>query len=215
LVQRRAIIDAYWNVREQMARYHAIGQAIEQFDEIAPLLLASSEKPGVADWMVWLQSARHAAAADAAEARIQALERQFVLTQLAQRPISQSWLQPSTPPHAGGYRMKLDVQPPTVRDAPTVRRAATNIPLMQEALAERATGVVAADAASAAAIARVQSGRPAVPEALRAINEQLAQTLAFLATLSDYNRQIADYATNVLSPETPAETLAGALVQKE
>ncbi len=208
--QRRAVIEAYWSVREQTARYHALGQAIEQLDEIAPLLLSSSEKPGAADAMVWLLSARRAAAADAAEARIAALERQFALTELARRPVSQSWLLPSTPPHAGGYRMKLDAQSQAVRESTVVRRAATSIPLVQEALAERATGVVAADTASAAAIAQVQSGRPAVPEALRAIAEQLDQTLAFLATLSDYNRQIADYATSVLPPETTAETLAGA-----
>jgi hypothetical protein len=211
--QRRALIDVYWSVREQTARYHVLTREVEQLDEIAALLLNASGDPGAAEAMLRLQSARRAAAADAADAHVGALVRQFALTEIAGRPVSVEWLLPATAPHAGGYELKLDLQPQAARDSTTVRRAAASIPLVQAALAERATGVIAADTACAGALVQMEAGRPAAVTSISAIRDQADQTLAFLAALSEYNRLIADYVTSVLPPETPGETLCRALVK--
>lgn len=214
-LQRRALIDAYWNVREQAARYHVLMHEIEQLDEIAALLLNVSSDPEAADAMLRLRSARCAAAADAADAHASAMMRQFVLTELAGRPVSVEWLLPATAPHAGGYQLKLDMQPQAVRDSAAVRRAAASIPLVQAALAERAAGVIAADTACAGTLVEMQSGRPAAAASISAIRDQADQTLAFLASLTEYNRLIADYVAGVVPPDTPSPILASALVKGE
>ena len=69
-----------------------------------------------------------------------------------------------------------------------------------------------AHTARAAAVASSSDANARSIELLLAsVNRQTRQTLAFLDTLTDYNRAIADYALTVLPPETPGDELAAAL----
>ena len=118
----------------------------------------------------------------------------------------------STPPHAGPYLPRLEDQPAEVAASGVVRRRASVLPRLGEAVRQYATAVVEADAARVAAAERFATGEASLGAMHRAIDRQTDHTLAFLRSLSDYNRAIAAYALAVLPPNVPAKTLVSALV---
>ena len=88
------------------------------------------------------------------------------------------------------------------------------IPAMGDSVQQHATAVVESDAARAVATEKYRAGGASIDSVLESVGQQTEQTVAFLETLTDYNRAIADYALAVLPPAAPAEKLASALVVK-
>ncbi|MBU4398417.1 MAG: hypothetical protein KKE86_03675, partial [Planctomycetes bacterium] len=123
-----------------------------------------------------------------------------------------AWPLASTVPHSGEYLLKLDAQPQSLIDTWPVRRLAATIPGQCENVRQHAAAVVEAETARVAAAEKYRSGSTAVDQVLETVAAQTEQTSAFLDSLTEYNRSIAEYALTVLPPSTPADKLVSALV---
>jgi hypothetical protein len=122
------------------------------------------------------------------------------------------WLLPTTTPHGGGYHLKNDVQPAALNDSFTFRRGVLVVPSTHATLVELARTVVLADAARAATAARFDQGTAGLDKLIAAIEMETDQTRQFLATLTQYNLEIADYALAVMPASAPVNAIVGALI---
>ncbi|MGH7193779.1 MAG: hypothetical protein ACREJM_09635, partial [Candidatus Saccharimonadales bacterium] len=209
---RRAVIAAYWRARERIAAFQIRQQQREQLNALQAAALRQSNQPGAAEAMLRLQTARLAAEAGAVETQVAVLASQFDLAQALRRPLSGAWPLPTTPPHAGHFRLKLDTQPATVVQSPLVRRLTPDIPTLYEALLRRAEAVVAADAARAEISSRCESGEALLDPAIAITARTAEEALSVLADQTGYNVQFAEYVFAVAPPTLAAGELAGLLV---
>jgi len=209
---RGELIEAFWAARQRAAEYEVLAMHADWLEELLPFALARRNQPGGPEEMLRLQAARHAARAYRLEMQMRLMEAQFELTRSGGLPLDAAWLLPATTPHAGPYLLNLAAQPPLVVGSWPVKRLAATIPALTASLQDRSAAVIEADSARAAATAAYQSGQRSIDHVLAAINLQTAETQAFLATLTDYNRGIAHYVLTVVSPAIPADQLAEALV---
>jgi hypothetical protein len=203
---RRELIGAYWLVRQRAAEYQVLAQQVQLFEDLL-LVPQDAEHPAG----LRLSVAREGTEAALLEAHAALLEAQFELATRMGRESDATWPMPNTVPCSDPYPLKLDAQPGRLTESWPMRRLAAMIPGLGEGLRRRAAAVVEADAARAAAASSSADDRSIEP-LLSCIRRQTEQTLAFLATLTDYNRAIAEYALTVLPPETPPDELAAALM---
>jgi hypothetical protein len=203
---RFGLVAAYWQVREEAAQYQAILEQSEWLDAVREEGTEGAEAGERSPDGLRLESARLAAEAELHEAHASLVRSQFELAVHLGRSLEDVWPMAATPPHAGPYLAKLDGQPREVAESWTVRRRAAVLPGLGEAVRQRATAVVEADAARAAADGF------SLEALLRSIRDQASATSAFLQALTAYNRAIAAYALSVLPPDVPADTLVSALV---
>ncbi len=209
---RRGAIEAYWLAAERAAKCRALQQQVQWLRELGPLALDRGGRPGGSGQMLRLHAAQRAGEADLLDAQVGLLEAQFELTRRAGRPLDSAWLLPATPPHAGPYDLKLDARPKELVQSRPARRLAAVIPALGASIQEQAGAVVEVDSARAAAAAAFVSKTGLADSPLPSIRCQTAQTLAFLETLTAYNRAIAEYVLLVLDPAIPADQLVQTLV---
>ncbi len=74
--------------------------------------------------------------------------------------------------------------------------------------------MVEADQARVAAAEKYRTGAATIDQAIDGVAAQTEQIDAFLDSLTEYNRAIAEYALMVLPPATPADKLVASLVVK-
>ena len=203
--ERRGLIKTYWLLRQRAAEYLLLAEQVKLFEDLSG---RDDEQPGA----LRLHSARTAAEAALREAHIGLLEAQFALATRIGRVSYPAWPTASTIPHAGRYLLKLEAQPRQLVESWPLRRLAAVIPGLAGSVRQRATAVVEAEAARAAATASYRSGGQSIERVLDSIDRQTAETLAFLQAVTDYNCEIAEYALTVLPPNTPSEKLMAALV---
>ncbi|HWB08129.1 MAG TPA: hypothetical protein VG826_02705 [Pirellulales bacterium] len=209
---KRALVQAYWGGREQIAAAQVVAQEADLLKSLQAAALSLHDQPGGAEAMLRLRTAQLSADAAEQEAAIGVLSGQFDLAQLMRRPPTGPWPWPVTPPHAGGYRLKLDEQSSAVQQVSLVRQVSKAIPARQEILQRHADAVVAADAARVEFALGFEQGTRRLSDALAAVRELSNETLAFLDAQTQYNVQFADYVMAVAPPGTPDATLAGVLV---
>jgi hypothetical protein len=208
---RRAVIDAFWLVRQRAAEYQVLAEQGQWLEELELNTPDHSGGPPATR----LRVTRLANEAALQEARIALMEAQFELAVRIGRATGSVWPLASTVPHSGGYLLKLDAQPRQLAESWPWRRLVALIPGLGDTLQRQATAVVEADAARAAAIARYHSGGQSIEPVLAAIARQTAQTVALLQTLTAYNRAIAEYVLTVLPPQTPSDQLAREMTESE
>lgn len=209
---RLPAIDAYWEAREKLARTQVILEQIGQLDVLAPSVLERRNDPTGPLDMLRLRAAKEASAAELQRALGELLIAEYQLTTLSGYAANESWIRPTTVPHAGGYKLKLESQPARIAGTPAIQRLAETVPGQHTVFTDRAAAVVMADEARATAIHDYQLGAGSIDDVLATIAEETSETDAFLSALTDYNQSIAEYVTTVLSSETPPAKLAGALV---
>jgi hypothetical protein len=209
---RRSVIDAYWIARQRLAEYQVLVGQGELIEQLVQAVLDHRQQPSGSLDMLRLQAARLAGEADRTAAQVELLQSQFELTRRVGRPLDGPWLVPSTAPHAGPYRLKLDEQRPELVQQPSMRRLSAAVPALNDALQEQAAAVVEADSARAAATTAYQLGGRGIEQLLTCVRSQTVETFAFLQTLTGYNRAIAEYALTVLPPAIPGEQLVQTLV---
>jgi hypothetical protein len=210
--ERRAVVGSYWRTRENIAQYQALVIELEQIDILNPIVLRMRQTAGGPEAMLRLRVARSSLKAQLAETRIALSINQFQLTQLVHRSLDGPWLLPTTSPHGGGYRLKSDAQPAALADSFTFRRGVLVVPSTHATLIELARTVVLADAARAAIAARFDQGTVGLDKLVSAIEMETDQTRQFLALLTQYNLEIADYALAVMPSSAPVNAVVGALV---
>jgi hypothetical protein len=211
---RQATIDAYWLVRQRAAQYQLFIEEAEFFSAIFPVALEHRGEPSGAADMLQLQVAQLAAKAAADDALAALVEAQYALALRIGAVADATWPLASTVPHSGSYLLKLEVQPPNVVQSWPVRRLAATVPELGESVRQHATAVVEADAARSDAAEKYRLGAATISQTLESIAAQSEQTMAFVNSLTAYNRAIAEYALTVLPPGTPADKLVAALVIK-
>ena len=209
---RRGAIEAYWLAAQRAAACRALQQQVQWLRELGPLALDRGARPGGSGQMLRLHAAQRAGEADLLDAQVGLLEAQFELTRLGGRPLDSAWLLPATPPHAGPYDLKLDARPKELAQSRPARRLAAVIPALGASIQDQAGAVVEVDSARAAAAAAYLAKTGLADPILPCIRCQTAQTLAFLDTLTAYNRAIAEYVLLVLDPAIPADQLVQTLV---
>lgn len=212
---RRALIGVYWQARQMMAEHQMLVMHHDWLEELAPFALEHRNQRGGPEEMLRLRAARLAVKASLLEAELRLLETQFELTQVAGLPLESAWLLPVTAPHAGPYRLKLSSQPAQLAASLPVKQLATTIPALSANLQARAVAVVEADSVRAAATTAYEAGGYPLDGVLAVINQQTTETRAFLATLTEYNREIAAYLLTVAPPNVPLERLVEAMVVKK
>lgn len=211
-LDRRALIQAYWRTCEELAALQVTKQEAELLRRLESAALRLRQQPGGAEAMLHLHTSQLASQAAIEECMAGLLNAQFALAQLMRRPLEGPWPLPTTAPHAGGYRLKLDAQPATLLQSTVVRQIATTLPLEHEVLQARANAVVNADAARVETALGVEAGQRSLNEAVDAVQYLVEETLAFLDMQTTYNLAFADYVIAVAPPGTSAATLAGVLV---
>lgn len=209
---RRAVIVAYWRGRGRIAACQIRQQQQQQLAALQAAALKLRDQPNAAEAMLRLQTALLAAEAGAIETQVAILASQFELAQAMRRPLAGDWPWPTTPPHAGHFRLKLETQPAALVQAMPVRQLARDIPTLYEALLRRAEAVVAADAARADISARCETGEALVDPAILVTAQTAEESLSLLADQTDYNVHFADYVLAVAPPTLGAQQLAGLLV---
>ncbi len=211
---RRATIEAYWLVRQRTAEYQVLAGQVELLDGLVPAVLERRSQPTGAADMLRLHSAQLNGRAALREAQIALIKSQYALALRIGALAETAWPLASTSPHTGSYLLKLEAQPRGLAESWPVRRLAATLPGLGENVQSRAAMAIEADAARAETVQQYTSGGATIDQTLGAIAEQAEQTTAFLVSLTDYNRAIAEYATTVLPAGTPSDKLAAALVTK-
>ncbi len=150
--------------------------------------------------------------ADLQDTEAALIEAEFELALNTQSVGEGVWPLPATAPHAGRYLLNLEAQPPSFVQSWPTRRLAAAIPTFSTSVQEHASAVVAADAARTKALEQYLSGNLPIEQALEEVQRQTRQTFAFLQTLTDYNRTIAQYALMVLPADASPAKIASALV---
>lgn len=209
---RRSTIDAYWVACQRAAEFRVWAEQSQLFEQFVPLVLDHREKPTGPLDMLRLRAVSLASEAEAALARVELVHAQFELTRRAGQALDGPWLIPSTVPHAGPYRLKLDAQPAQLAKQPAVQQLAASIPALAGALEEQAAVVVEADSARAAAAEAYQRNGRGIALLLTCTRSQTVETLVFLKMLSSYNGKIAGYALAVFPSAVSNEQLVQALV---
>ncbi|MCL6502527.1 MAG: hypothetical protein K6T86_07565 [Pirellulales bacterium] len=203
-------LAAYWSAQQHAARLAVLGQQAEQLASLrheVTRLLTSGQVPAVAgDPVLSLWAAEQGARADVCDAEAEWAKAQLALAQQLFRAQGSEEYVPSTAPHAGSYRLKLEAQRDSVAQRSDVQRLAQEIPATHSTLVQQAAAVVAADAHRAAV------SPEAIEEALAATRRLTTETLAFLQSVTEYNLRIGDYALAVLGEAAPPERLEAALV---
>lgn len=206
---RGELLAAYWTAQERAARLAVLAQQVEQLSALrheAIGLVASGQAVEGGDPVLSLWAAEQAAKADVCDARAAWAAAQFMLTQRLRGAERLTWYVPSTAPHAGSYRLKLESQPASVSQQLGVQRLVREIPTLHSVMVDQASAVVAADAHRAA------TPGGSFEESIAATRRLTAETLAFLGTVREYNEKIAEYAIAVLGADASADRLAAALV---
>ncbi len=209
---RLATIRAYWLLRRRAAQYQILAEQTEFYEALMPVVLQHRNEPTGAADMLRLNAAQLAARAELGRSRVALVEAQFALALRIGAADEAAWPLASTVPHSGEYLLKLDAQPQSLLDTWPVRRLAATIPGQSENVRQHAAAVVEAETARVAAAEKYRLGSIAVDRVLETVAAQTEQTAAFLDSLTDYNRSIAEYALTVLPPSTPADKLVSALV---
>lgn len=208
--QRQPALETYWAASMRLAEYRVYRQRIGLLDDLVQVVtLGAASTPAA---IVRLKAARLAADADLLEAEVRLTAAQFDLTQRAARPLEGPWLLPTTPPHAGPYQMRLELQDRRLAESWAMRRLAATIPALSEDLGRRARSIVESDRRRVETTAAYRSRELPFVRVLDAVEQQSGETLEFLGALLAYNQSIAEYAMAVVPPAIPEEKLVATLV---
>lgn len=209
---RSALLAAYWTARQHMAAHQLVAEQAAQLKALEPTVFALRSRPAGAEAMVRLRAAQLSVEAARLTARAELLVDQWWLAQHAGQSLDGAWPLPSTTPHGGGYQLRAEAQATAVTRSASLRRAVAAVPAWHRSLQERAAAVISADATRARAMGQFESGQTDLEAPLEAIEWQVAHSQAFLAALTSYNEEIADYALAVTPSATSGKALAGMLV---
>lgn len=209
---RRAVIGSYWEARDRIAALEIRVQQASHLAGLQAAALAGRNAPDGAEAMLRLRAARLATDAAVAESQAAVLASQFELAAQTRRPLTGAWPWPTTPPHAGNYRLKTETLSEAIRQTPTARWLTTAIPAIYQVLLQRAAAVIEAEEARALATSHCEAGHAPLDEAIAATEHAADEAVAFLASQTNYNQRFADYVLAVAPPDVSDATLAGVLV---
>lgn len=195
------VVHGYWRLVEALGAYRAAFDAVTRLGlqvrpEDAPMLRAAQAAA---------QAALQAAAARATVAQHELGEAALV-NPASGLPI------PADLPHVGGYRTGFDEVYAMRGVLPQARLLHRVLPVRRQAIEARAAAVQAAEDALQAIAEAYAAGRADLAAVLAAVDHWTGQRQAFLATVCQYNHDIADYALAVSGPVVASQSLVSMLI---
>jgi hypothetical protein len=200
--QQLEVAHGYWNVFQTVAGYHF---CLEHSQQLARLKPADNEPASV-------RLARASATAMLSQSELEATRAQCELARLVRLPAGAALPLPADRPLVGPYRTyfhEMFAGRPAPEPAALMDRI---LPIRLQAIDDLAVAVQAAEDALLAATEDHQNGRASAAVQIAAGEELLGQRRAFLQTVCDYNRNIADYGLAVTGPATNPQTLTAMLI---
>jgi hypothetical protein len=209
----RGLIESYWLARQRAAEYQLCLQQLELLQGLDALADAQGAAPR-REPSLRRRALELAMTATALEAQVALDDADYELATRMGQAETAAYAPPKTVPYCGPYRLNLEsLSPELVRSWP-IRRLSEAIPRLYKTVERRAAAVVQADGLRAKYTQRYSKGEISADLVLDAINRQGEETRAFLTTLTDYNRAIAQYAAAVLPANIPNDTLLAVLGTK-
>ena len=197
--QQLEMTRAYWRLAQAVAEYHFCLDHSEQLERIKP----AGDEPAS------LRLARASAAAMLSQAELEATSAQCELARLVRLAPGAPLPLPADRPHVGPYRTNFQElfagrTPP--EPAALMERI---LPIRRQAVDDQAAAVQAAEDVLAAAAEQSDQRRGRLATCSQ---ELLRQQRAFIHTVCDYNRNIAEYGLAVAGPATSPQALAAMLI---
>ena len=205
--QRQRQIDAvhaYRRLAEATGEYHV---GYERQQRLASL------RAGI-DEAAELRTAQAVAAAQLREAELQVITAQHDLAEILLLAAGTPLPLPADQPLVGPYRTRFS-ELFAGRMAPQrAQMLDQTLPLRASAVESHAAALTAAEDALDAAIELQASGQGHLADIIAALDGQVRQQRAFLAAVSRYNHDIADYALVVVPPQTAPAVLVSTLIKQ-
>jgi len=195
-------VHAYWRLAQAVAEYHFCLDYVQGLEKL---------KDG-AEKNVSLRLIRTSATAQLREAEIVAVRTQHELAELINLPHDAPRPLAADRPHVGAYRTSFN-ELFAGRTPPEPARLAERIlPLQHQVIDDRTAAVQAAEDALVAVEENYQSGRANAATVASCGRELLRRRQAFIRSVCDYNRNIANYGFNVVGPAASPQTLVAILI---
>ena len=200
--QQLEIARGYWRLVQTVAAYHFCLEHSQQLGRIKP----AGNDPAS------LRLARASATAMLSQSELEATAAQCELARLVRLPVGAALPLPADRPHVGPYRTNFH-ELFAGRTAPEPAALMDKIlPIRLQAIDDLAIAVQAAEDALVSATDDRQSGRADIAVWIAASEELLGQRRAFIQTVCDYNRNIAEYGLAVAGPTMTPQTLTAMLI---
>jgi len=202
--RRLWIVQAYWKVAAGFASVRCGTEALERLELVAP----GADPHDRAT----LDVAAAAARADLADARARLNTAQQELVDLARLPVGEPLPWPVDRPLADPYQTHFDAIFANRIATGRVRAIVRSLPARHEALAARATAVLAAEKAMAMAEADHAKGKRPIEAVIAAHAALVGQQEDFLEAVRTYNLEIAEYAMAVAELSLPDDQFVAMLI---
>jgi hypothetical protein len=200
--QQLKIAQAYWRLSTAQADYH---WAVDQRNKLAHYTKSHTGAPGTL-------SARAAARADVRDTQLAVVQAQQELADLVGSGASETLPLASDRPHVGDYRTYYETIFNNRTPAPRIRLIHRTLSVRRKAIDAHGEAIVAAGHALEDSGAEFQTSGQGLPTLLAAWDQLKKQRRAFMATVRDYNNEIAEYLFAVAPPGTSDKTLVSKLI---
>jgi hypothetical protein len=202
--RRLWIVQAYWKGAVSFAAVRCATEALERLELVAP----GADPHDRAT----LDVATAAARADLADARARLNTAQQELVDLARLPVGEPLPWPVDRPLADPYQTQFEAIFANRIATGRVRAIVRSLPARHEALAARATAVLAAEKAMAMAEADHAKGNRPIEAVIAAHAALVSQQDDFLEAVRTYNLEIAEYAMAVAELSLPDDQFVSMLI---
>ena len=200
--QQLELTRAYWHLVQAVAGYRFCLDHAQQIERAKP----ASNEPAE------LRLARASTAAMLLQAESEAVGSQYELARLMRLPPGAPLPLPADRPHVGPYRTNFQ-EMFAGRTAPEPAALMDRVlPIRHQAANDRAAAVQAAEDVLAAVTDGQQTGRSDATAAIACSQVLLQQRRAFMHSVCDYNRSIAEYGLAVASPTANPQALVAILI---
>jgi hypothetical protein len=202
--RRLWIVQAYWKVSAGFASMRCGTEALERLELVAP----GADPHDRAT----LDVATAAARADLADARARLTTAQQELVDLARLPVGEPLPWPVDRPLADPYQTHFEAIFANRIATGRVRAIVRSLPARHQALAARATAVLAAEKAMTMAEADHAKGKRPIEAVIAAHAALVGQQDDFLEAVRTYNLEIAEYAMAVAELSLPDDQFVAMLI---
>jgi hypothetical protein len=200
-----AIARAYWKLSAAQGDYNWAVEEADALEQISPGAAATDQ--------TILATARASAQGRLLEAKLGAVTAQQELADLLNLPATNPLPLTDDPPLVGAYRTYFDTIYAGRVPPPRMRLIDRTLPIRREAIETH----VAAVQAAASAVHATEDARAKGPTDLQNLltceADLSRQRRSFLASVRDYNLDIAEYALTVVEPGVPTERVIGMLIR--
>jgi hypothetical protein len=210
--QQVLVAHSYWRAVGAILDLRLAHDSLRRLEQLQPLLTAQAQARGRASGALEWQVRMSAARARQAEAELALVTAQHTLAERAGVSREGALPLPSDRPHAGAYRTIVDQIYPGIAVPPQARLFARQAPLRRDTIVQQAAAVQSAYDATSAVIDALNGGNTTAYLLWTALDDLDRAQHALVASVRDYNIDIATYALNVPRGTVSPQELVGMLI---